>query len=181
MFGFLAAQIDTIHSSIAERTFERLQPRYIVPGRSFVKNGWEEGQKTVDEVVVRTVKANSRSYAHKRIRQKALLEADFDSAAEAVYECVPEKKRSMDTALGAITLLVHCFQDKLGDLKVPLALSKSKLVVLRAFHENNGINPMLAWLWNLAMLVKEKEISLDQDDVVPVAQVGSEVVQVRPC
>jgi len=161
MYGFLAEKLDTIPSSIAERYFERLQPRYTIPGRSFVKDDWEEGQNTFDEVVT-------------------LLDTDFDSAAQAVYECVPDKKRSLDTALGAIAVLVHCYQDQLGKLDIPHALKRSRPVVLRAFRENHGTGCILAWLWTLATFAKEKKLDLEQEDVVPVIQSLMPVAAMSP-
>ncbi|EJT98560.1 hypothetical protein DACRYDRAFT_110994 [Dacryopinax primogenitus] len=86
----------------------------------------------------------------------------------------------MDAALGAIAVLVHCFEDKLNDLDVRLAFIKSKPVALRAMRENHGIGVILAWLWGLAVLVKEKNVNIDQDDVVPIIQAIMPIAAISP-
>ncbi|KZT56542.1 hypothetical protein CALCODRAFT_497331 [Calocera cornea HHB12733] len=157
MFAFLTDKLDSLDASIAERTFERLQPRYTVPGRSFVRKGWQAAQATYDDMLT-------------------LLDTNFAEAASSVYACNPDSKRSMDSALGAIALLVHCYPSQLAELDVGRAFSRSQPVVLRVL---GGKGPsagagttgvVLAWLWALVLPAQAESVHLEQELLVPIIQ-----------
>ncbi|KZT56532.1 hypothetical protein CALCODRAFT_555876 [Calocera cornea HHB12733] len=161
MFAFLTDKLDSLDASIAERTFERLQPRYTVPGWSFVCKGWQAAQAT-------PLGGNSP------LAPQTLLDTNFAEAAAAVYACNRGSKRSMDSALGAIVLLVHCYPSELAELDVRRAFDHSQPVVLRTLGGNSAgagaTGEVLTWLWALALLAQAQSVHWSQDLLVPIIQ-----------